>query len=48
MAAMDSNATSISTMPTVPGERRRTFVALFSASIISLVVWALIVVLKVH
>ena len=31
-----------------PVDRRRTMVALFSASVISLVVWGLVVVLNVH
>jgi hypothetical protein len=31
-----------------PVDRRRTMVALFSASVISLVVWGLVVVLNIH
>jgi hypothetical protein len=41
---IDRNTAEVATMP----EGRRTFVALVSASVISLVVWGLIVVLNVH
>ena len=41
--------TDTSSFPVLSGvERRRTVVALLSASIISLVVWGLVVVLNVH
>lgn len=46
MSAMESHVSSLSVIPGV--ERRRTVVALLSASIISLVVWGLVVVLNVH
>lgn len=46
MSAMETNASTLSVLPGV--ERRRTVVALLSASIISMVVWGLIVVLNVH
>ena len=36
------------TLSMVPAEGRRTIVALVSASLISLVVWGLVVVLNVH
>ena len=41
---INRNTAEITTMP----EGRRTFVALVSASVISLVVWGLVVVLNVH
>jgi hypothetical protein len=41
---IDRNTAEVATMP----EGRRTFVALVSASVISLVVWGLVVVLNIH
>jgi hypothetical protein len=39
---------AMSAMQTLLGEHRRTIVAMLSASVISLVVWGLVVVLNVH
>jgi hypothetical protein len=48
LSRMQTSASSVA-VPVVQGvERRRTVVALLSASIISLVVWGLVVALNVH
>jgi hypothetical protein len=48
LAAMNTMTINRSTAQVAPvGEGRRTFVALLSASVISLVVWGLVVVLNI-